>query len=52
MKKILFLLACTYTAIQCNAQQKELDSLLNELKKHPQEDTVKLNLLYLLAMTY
>lgn len=44
MKKMLLLLIVLIIT-QCKAQQKELDSLLNELKKHPQEDTVRLQLL-------
>ena len=52
MKKTLLLLICIYVVINCSAQQKHLDSLLNALKQHPQEDTTKLNLLYLVAMAY
>ncbi len=44
MKKLLLLLVVFITA-NTKAQQKQLDSLLTELKKHPQEDTVRLQLL-------
>ena len=44
MKKNLLLLV-VFIATHCKAQQKELDSLLNELKKHPQEDTIRLQFL-------
>jgi tetratricopeptide (TPR) repeat protein len=38
---------------QCSfAQQKTFDSLLNELKKHPQEDTSRLNLIIEIAFQY
>ncbi len=52
MKKILLLFACIYTVINCSAQQKQIDSLLNTLKQHPQEDTVRLNLLHNIAVAY
>lgn len=51
MRRILLLLFLV-SAINCKAQQKELDSLSNELKKHPREDTIKLNLLNKIAENY
>ncbi len=51
MKKMLLLLIVLIIT-QCKAQQKELDSLLKELKIHPQEDTVRLNLLYNISAVY
>ncbi len=51
MRKILLLLIL-FGVIDCAAQQKELDSLLNELKKHPQEDTVRLKLLNQISYDY
>ena len=50
MKKILTLLVLI--AINCKAQQKELDSLLNALKYHPQEDTVRLKILLGITHSY
>jgi tetratricopeptide (TPR) repeat protein len=36
----------------CIAQQKELDSLLNLLRNHPNEDTIRLNLLLAISYDY
>ncbi len=52
MKKILLLLLICIAAAHVHAQQKNLDSLLNELKKHSQEDTVRLNLLHNISVAY
>ncbi len=51
MTKYLFLLFFSCIAHLCLAQ-KELDSLLSELKKQPQEDTVRLKLLLKVAFAY
>ena len=52
MKKIVLLLFVCMAAANGNAQQKNLDSLLNELKKHPQEDTARLKILLGVAQSY
>ncbi|HEX5151773.1 MAG TPA: tetratricopeptide repeat protein [Parafilimonas sp.] len=51
MKKLL-LLATLCIAVITHAQQMTLDSLLNELSKHPKEDTTRLNLLNDAAREY
>lgn len=51
MKKILLLLFIYMTA-NGNAQQKSLNSLLNELKMHPREDTDRLQILLDMAQSY
>lgn len=40
------------SVIQLRAQQSPVDSLINALRKHPKTDTVRLNLLNELAITY
>ena len=52
MAKILLIIFCSFHAQLCLAQQRELDSLLNELKKHPRQDTVRLNLLNAIAFNH
>lgn len=52
MRKVLFFIICGFVNQYCFSQQKELDSLWNELKKHPQEDTQRLNLLNDIAYKY
>jgi tetratricopeptide (TPR) repeat protein len=51
MKKLL-LLTTLCIAVITQAQQKTLDSLLNELSKHPKEDTTRINLLNAAAWEY
>ena len=51
MKKILFFGYILFSQ-QSFAQQTRLDSLLNQLKNHSKEDTVKLNLLNKIAFEY
>jgi tetratricopeptide (TPR) repeat protein len=52
MAKILLPVFFSFITQLCCAQQKKLDSLLNELKKHTQEDTVRLNLLNAVSFSY
>jgi tetratricopeptide (TPR) repeat protein len=52
MAKALLLFGFSCITLFCFAQQKELDSLLNELKRHPQEDTERLKLLNSIAYKY
>src|SRR4051812_5192140 len=51
MRKLL-LSVTLFIAVLAHAQQKTLDSLLNELNKHPKEDTVRLSLLNDAAWEY
>ena len=44
-KKLLFSLLVTFVQIILYAQTSKLDSLENALRQHPQEDTVRVNLL-------
>ncbi|MEO5892388.1 MAG: tetratricopeptide repeat protein [Ferruginibacter sp.] len=46
------MIALTCMSTCCLAQQKQLDSTLNELVKHPEEDTVRMALLYDIAWYY
>ena len=52
MAKILLPVFFSFITQLCFSQQKKLDSLLNELNKHPQEDTVRLNLLNAVSFSY
>ena len=52
MRKILFLIGIGLITNVCFSQQKELDSLLNLLSKHSQEDEIKFNLLNDIAFDY
>jgi len=53
MGKLLLLVAClACMSVHCVAQQQELDSLLQVLKNHTREDTVRLQLLNDIAFDY
>jgi tetratricopeptide (TPR) repeat protein len=52
MTKIIVLIAFGLTVNDCHAQKKVIDSLFQVLKSHPQEDTIKLNLLNEVAYAY
>ncbi|MEP7169498.1 MAG: tetratricopeptide repeat protein, partial [Bacteroidota bacterium] len=52
MKRYLLLVYFLLIMPVCFAQQKHLDSLLIELKKHPAEDTSRLNILNLISFDY
>lgn len=52
MRTFVLLINFSLFIISGLAQQKELDSLLNELKKNTKEDTVRLNLLNTIAYNY
>src|SRR6185369_8556597 len=52
MRKFLIAASFLVTASLCFAQQKQADSLLNELKNHPAEDTIRLNILIRLSNLY
>ncbi len=52
MKTIILFFGYSLMSVFCSAQQKELDSLLNELNHHNDEDTIKLNLLISIAYAY
>jgi tetratricopeptide (TPR) repeat protein/two-component sensor histidine kinase len=51
MRKLL-LSVTLFIAVLAHAQQKTLDSLLNELNKHPKEDSIRLSLLNDAAWEY
>ncbi len=52
MAKIFFLITSSLIFQYGFSQQNKLDSLLNELRKHPQEDTARLSLLNETARQY
>ncbi|MEP7319826.1 MAG: tetratricopeptide repeat protein, partial [Panacibacter sp.] len=52
MRKTILLYFFCFTCMVSFARQKKLDSLLNELNKHPQEDTTRYFLLKNIARIY
>jgi len=52
MKKVIFLILLIAYSLEVLAQQKHLDSLLLQLERHVQADTVRINLLNEISYTY